>query len=138
MYFELSFVTPEEVIFKGSVSSLIAPGELGYLEILANHAPIISTLQPGKVTLTLENQEKKIYFVSEGFLKVLKNQASLLVDSAELASKIDPEQAKNALHRAEKLLRKESSEIDHARAKRALARAKSRLKVYDDYMQTKT
>ncbi len=137
MNFSLSFVTPEKVIFIGNVTSVIAPGSLGYLEILANHAAIITTLQPGKVTLTLENNEKLIFAVSEGFLKVLKNKASLLVDSAERASDINPEQAKIAVEKAEKLLKAESTEVDHTRAKKALVRAKNRLKVYEDYVASR-
>ncbi|MBA2728577.1 MAG: ATP synthase F1 subunit epsilon [Parachlamydiaceae bacterium] len=137
MNFFLSFDTPEKVIFEGNVISLIAPGTIGYLEILANHAPIITTLVPGKVTITLENQEKKIFAISYGFLKVDKNNVSLLVDAAELASQINPEKAKIAIQKAEKLLRSESPETDIARAKKALGRAKNRLKIYEDYTASK-
>jgi len=137
MTFALSFDTPERVIFEGSVISLIAPGTIGYLEILAHHAPIITTLVPGKVTITLENQEKKIFAVSGGFLKVVNNNASLLVDAAEFASQINPEQAKNAIQKAEELLKSDDPKVDIPRAKKALARAKNRLKIYEDFMASK-
>ncbi len=136
MTFRLSFNTPEKIIFEGEVISVIAPGSQGYLEILSHHAPLITSLQPGKVTITFSDQQKKIYAVSEGFLEVAKNNAILLVDAAELGTEIDPEQARRAVEKAEKNLQSESPDIDQTRAKKALARAKNRLKVYEDTVKS--
>lgn len=80
--FNLNITTPDRTIYDGSVSSLIAPGELGYLGILANHRPIVATLGPGKITIRDENG-KNIVFYSDGngFIEVLKNTARILLDS---------------------------------------------------------
>lgn len=78
--YHLSMVTPEAVVFEGEVSSLIAPGKVGYLEILTNHAPIITILQAGKVTITGADQQKKVWEITGGALEVSHNKASLLVD----------------------------------------------------------
>ena len=37
--FEMEILTPNRRVFKGPVTSLVAPGEIGYLGVLANHAP---------------------------------------------------------------------------------------------------
>lgn len=79
--YHLIITTPEEVIFDGTVISLIAPGGAGYLEILANHAPIITTLNKGTVTLKDENNQKTFYQITGGLLEVAKNEASLLADT---------------------------------------------------------
>ena len=81
--FHLIIATPEKVIFEGAVISLIAPGKIGYLEILSNHAPLITSLQKGKVVGTRENGSKFTLELSGGLLEVSQNKASLLADDAE-------------------------------------------------------
>jgi F-type H+-transporting ATPase subunit epsilon len=80
--YHLSIVTPEEVIFEGEVVSLIAPGIVGYLEVLTNHAPLITILQKGKVTVTVTDsgEQKKVWQITGGVLEVSHNKASVLVD----------------------------------------------------------
>jgi len=79
--FYLTIVTPEAVFFKGEVVSLVAPGESGSFGVLANHAPLISTIASGVFTLTTKDLTKKSYQIGEGFLDVLKNQVTLLTRS---------------------------------------------------------
>jgi F-type H+-transporting ATPase subunit epsilon len=79
--YHLILATPEQVLFEGDVLSLIAPGSEGYLEILANHAPIITSLMAGTVTITDKGHKKTTYPISGGLLEAAKNQASLLADS---------------------------------------------------------
>ena len=45
----LTIVSPEKILFKGVVENVLVPGEVGEFEILKNHAPIISTLEEGRV-----------------------------------------------------------------------------------------
>ncbi len=42
--FKLSVVTPEKVVFEKDVTSIVAPGMIGYLGVLTNHAPLITCL----------------------------------------------------------------------------------------------
>lgn len=81
--YHLQILTPEEVFFDGEVVSLIAPGTDGYLGVLANHTPLITSLKVGTLTLTNVNNEKTYYKVSKGFLEVAHNKASIVVDSIE-------------------------------------------------------
>jgi len=85
--FNLNITTPERTVYDGSISSLIAPGEMGYLGILAHHRPIVAKLGPGKIILKDENG-KSIVFYSDGngFLEVLKNTARILLDSVRTPS----------------------------------------------------
>lgn len=48
--FELEILTPDRRVFRGPVTSLVAPAEMGYLGVLANHAPLVTTLVPGNIT----------------------------------------------------------------------------------------
>jgi len=83
--FQLKIVSPAKVVFDGSVESLIVPGVAGYLGILADHAPLISTLKVGKITIRdASGQEKIIPCANKGFLEVLKNQVTILLQNQRL------------------------------------------------------
>ena len=80
--FHLNISTPRETIFDGTIQSLVAPGEIGYLGILANHAPLITTLVPGKITVRDTYGKHSIFNSSGGgLLEVSENQAVILADS---------------------------------------------------------
>lgn len=80
--------TPEKILFDDSIHSVIVPGEDGYFEVLTNHAPIISTLKQGKITLTDKNQKKWIWVTSGGLIEVLHNHTTLLADSIDIPSSV--------------------------------------------------
>lgn len=135
--YHLSIVTPEKVVFEEHVISLIAPGTIGYLEILTDHAPIITSLQPGKLIVTDENKEKLVYAVSGGFLEVSSNKATLLADAVEPAAEIDVERAEKARERALKLIESKAREIDIPRALAASKRAENRIRIYSEQIAKK-
>ena len=79
--FNLEILTPRKRIFSGEISSLVAPGELGYLGVLANHAPLVSTLLPGKVTLReTSGGTQVLQSLGEGLLEVYHDRVTLLLD----------------------------------------------------------
>ncbi|MBI3616356.1 MAG: ATP synthase F1 subunit epsilon [Candidatus Omnitrophica bacterium] len=79
--FQLEILTPERTVFTGSAASLVAPGALGYLGILANHAPLMTTLTPGKIICRDSGGQSKIFqSTGAGFLEVHHNQVTLLAD----------------------------------------------------------
>ncbi len=75
---KLKIVSPERVEFTGEVESVKVPGTRGEFEILKDHAPIISTLQHGKV----EYDGKQLEILG-GFVAVQKNEVSICVEKAE-------------------------------------------------------
>jgi F-type H+-transporting ATPase subunit epsilon len=127
--FHLSIVTPEKIIYESEVASIIVPGSEGYLGVLTDHAPLITAVIPGKLTIKDKSGHEIIMSVSYGFFEVSSNTATLLADSAEFASNIDFERAKKALARAKQRLADSAGNIDLARAKRALERAQNRIRI---------
>ncbi len=127
--FSLSIVTPEKIFYENEVSSLIAPGIEGYLGILTDHAPLITAIIPGKVSIKDNTQKEMVLAVSNGFLEVSSNSATLLVDAVEFATDIDAGRAKEALERAKKRLSEGAGNIDIPRAHKALARAQNRIRI---------
>ena len=78
--FNLSIVTPDKTIYEGMIWSLIAPSKLGYLGVLADHAPLIATLGPGRITLKEDSNEQKVFnSKSEGLLEIMKNNVTILL-----------------------------------------------------------
>jgi len=85
--FNIEVTSPQASIYQGYAFSLIAPGELGYLGVLANHAPLITNLVPGKISIKeASGSWKVINSKAGGFLEVVNNKATLLLDSSEAAS----------------------------------------------------
>ncbi len=128
--FKLSVVTPEKVVFEQDVRSIVAPGSEGYLGLLTDHAPLITALSPGKLTVTDNAGNEVDYSVTGGFLEVSGNVATVLADAIEAPDGIDVERARRAEQRArERLSRRADSDIDEIRAEASLARALNRQKM---------
>ena len=79
--FKLSIITPERSVYQGDVFSLVAPAQLGYLGVLANHAPLIANLVAGRVIFRESSgKQQVINSLGKGFLEVIDNNATLLLD----------------------------------------------------------
>ena len=80
--FQLEILTPGKTVFTGTVESLVAPGALGYLGVLANHAPLVTTLVPGKITFrNPSGSVQTLQSTGGGFLDVAHNRAVILADA---------------------------------------------------------
>ena len=77
---KLKIVSPERIEFEGEVESVLVPGTMGQFQILLNHAPIISSLDKGRVVYALPGGEKKSLDISGGFVEVQKNVVSLCIE----------------------------------------------------------
>jgi len=80
--FRLQIVTTERVVYDDTVTSIVVPGGRGYLGVLAHHAPLLTTLGAGELTIR-KGQQTQLYRISGGFLEVNRNVATLLADSLE-------------------------------------------------------
>jgi F-type H+-transporting ATPase subunit epsilon len=129
----LSIVTPEEVFFEQEVTSLIAPGSEGYLGVLTDHAPLITGLVPGKLTVKDNAGRELFYAVSGGFMEVFKNQVTVLAHSIESVADIDYDRARKALERAKRRLGSRDPAVDVTRAMAAWRRAKNRCRLCEFY-----
>ena len=83
---DLIVLTPEKEIFKGEINSVKVPGTTGQFEILKDHAPIVSSLSTGPVRIIGSNGDKTVFNIAKGFIEVLGNEVSLLVQGVEEVS----------------------------------------------------
>ncbi len=127
--FKLSVVTPIAVYFEGEVSSIVAPGSDGYLGILSNHAPLITSLEPGLLTIKDEKQGETEFAIGGGFLEVSNNKATILAESIEPLTEIDLARAEAACKRCEKRIAglMTNEDVDLDRSRHAMAKALNRI-----------
>lgn len=124
----LSIITPERKVYEEEVDELVLPGSEGYLGVLPGHAPLLTSLKIGE--LSLRQKGKWQYaFLAWGFAEILPDRVSVLADIGELADEIDLERAKAAHQRAQERLTNPSPDTDRSRARSALERAMARMMV---------
>lgn len=97
----ISVLTPDRTIFTGTITSVVLPGVEGSFQLLNNHAPLVSALSGGKVTLQTGQGSYRFYdeeakamaestsanraltfTIDRGFVEVLNNEVNLLVQGA--------------------------------------------------------
>jgi F-type H+-transporting ATPase subunit epsilon len=81
--YQLSIVSPRQVVFEGKVKSVKVPGAAGSFEMLTDHAPIIALLKKGPVYVVNENLEKQQFNIAGGFVEFKHNQCTILADAIE-------------------------------------------------------
>lgn len=79
----LEILTPEKKLFSGDVYGVQMPGVSGSFEVLEKHAPIVSALKAGKVKVLKDKQNSSSYTIQGGFVEVLNNKVTVLVEGAE-------------------------------------------------------
>lgn len=95
--FSLQLVSPEKEYFSGSTKMVVLPGEEGDFSVLPDHAPIITYLRPGRITIKSATEEEFIYFVASGFVKVNENYCHVLVDYIKKKSDLNLGEIKKEL-----------------------------------------
>ena len=78
---QVRVITNEGQALADEAVSIRAPGELGYLGILYNHAPLVTTLQPGRFTWRRPSGETLALQVEQGLLEIAHNQLTVLTAS---------------------------------------------------------
>lgn len=116
--FQFELVSPERLLVSEQVESVVIPGAEGEMTVMADHAPVMTTVKPGVVTVRTAAGATERYVVFGGFADILPTGCTLLAESAVLEKDVD---AADIARRIE-LARKEAEEAsdDHARTKAEL------------------
>ncbi|MHC2993023.1 ATP synthase subunit epsilon [Pontibacter sp. HJ8] len=78
MYLEI--ITPDKKVFAGEVEAAQFPGTNGSFEVLNSHAPLISTMESGRIRITTK-QGQEFFIVDGGVVEVLNNKIIVLAES---------------------------------------------------------
>ncbi len=128
---KFSLVTPQrQIVDSLDLESLIVPGHRGDLEILDNHAPLVTTLKTGTITYKLKGDSKSYNVaVSWGYCEVFPGGVNVIAETAEVPTEIDLKRAQTALDIANKKLSEDITPDQSIKYQRKLRRAETRIKV---------
>jgi len=122
LHFE--FVSPERVLFSGDVDQVDLPGAEGDLGILAGHAPVVTVLRPGIVTIYRGSAREPIV-VTGGFAEVGPAGLTVLADRAVARDDFDLESLGAEIKDAEEDIADATDEAERDKLSRHLAQLKA-------------
>ncbi len=114
--FQFELVSPERLLVSEQVESVVIPGAEGEMTVMSQHAPVMTTIKPGVVTVKSASGQEERYVVFGGFADILPSGCTLLAESAVSVKDID---------RAEITRRIQEAKEDLADAKDDAARTKA-------------
>lgn len=87
--FKFDLVSPEAVLMSEDVKQVVIPGAVGEFGVLADHAPLLSSLQPGVVRTTGEDGHEHMIFVTGGVADIKDNLCTVLAEEAANLDDLD-------------------------------------------------
>ncbi|WP_339738745.1 ATP synthase F1 subunit epsilon [uncultured Sunxiuqinia sp.] len=78
----LEIITPSKKVFAGEVTLVQLPGTKGSFAVLENHAPLISTLEAGKIKVVEKGDQVSFFDIDGGVVEVKHNKIIVLTESA--------------------------------------------------------
>ena len=127
--FYLKIIAANRVFYSGRCRSIIVPEYDGQKEILAHHEDMVIAVNDGEMRFQPEGSDHWEYaVVGIGFVEIVNNRVTLLVESAERPEEIDVARAREAKERAEEQMRQKQSIHEYYHSRASLARAMARLK----------
>lgn len=130
---KVKVLCPNKPVADVAAGSVSLPSTKGYIEILPDHAAMISELDMGELLVKKTSGDDLKYFVSGGYVQVKDNEVVVLADVIESAEQIDQARLKQAEQRADQRLVKKEENVDIVRALEAKRRAQSRRHFLEKY-----
>ena len=76
----LEIITPDITLFEGDISLIQVPGIDGSMEMLNNHAPLISILAKGKIKIIDSEKNQQFFDIKGGVIEIQKNKVIVLAE----------------------------------------------------------
>lgn len=126
MMLNLRVMAPNRIVWNSEVQEIILSTNSGQVGILPNHAPLLTALDMGVLKVHYDGQWSTMALMG-GFAMVDNNQVTILVNEAERASEIDPEEAQRTFQTTKENLTRAEGKKKIIEANLAFKRAKARL-----------
>ncbi len=129
LHFEL--VSPERLMASQTASMVVIPGTEGDFGVLPEHAPVISTLRPGLISIYQGDAIERRIFVEGGFAEVNSSGCIVLAEAAEPLEEITTDSAGKQLRDAEEALADaaNASDAERLRLERTVEIARVRVDI---------
>ena len=98
--FQFDLVSPERLLVSEQVESVIIPGTDGEMTVMARHAPVMTTIKPGVVTVRPAAGGEERFVVFGGFADILPSGCTLLAESAAHVDDIDRAEVARRIEKA--------------------------------------
>ena len=125
---KLDVVSLEAKIFSGLVEMVVVTGSMGELGVLPRHTPLLTTIKPGQIRITLPGGGQDIYYISGGILEVRPSLVTVLADTVIRAADLDEAAAISARENAERMLADKKSNVDFTDALIQITQAVAKLR----------
>jgi F-type H+-transporting ATPase subunit epsilon len=125
MTLQICILTPDRVFWNQEAEEIIVPTNTGQMGVLTNHAPIITALDIGIMSIRTQKEWTSIALMG-GFALVKQNQVTVLVNSAESKETINLAEAEQAFLEAKEQLEKALGQKEKVEANFAFKRARAR------------
>ena len=122
--FHFELVSPERQLFSGAVEQVVVPGAEGDFGVLAGHAPFVSSLRPGILTIHGDGQPRRLY-VRGGFAEVSEAGLTVLAERATAVEDLRADQIDSEIRDAEEDLADAKDDAAKARAAEKLDQLRS-------------
>ncbi|MEJ8310888.1 F0F1 ATP synthase subunit epsilon [Agrobacterium larrymoorei] len=111
--FKFELVSPERLLVSETVSEVVIPATDGEMTVLANHAPVMTTIKAGIVTVKTASGETHKYVVFGGFADILPTGCTLLAESAVSADDMSPDDLQKRIAAARSEIEEGNHHHDH-------------------------
>jgi F-type H+-transporting ATPase subunit epsilon len=125
---QLDIVSVEAQVYSGTATFIQATGSQGELGIYPGHTALITSIKPGQVLATDEEDNEHIFFIAGGVIEIQPDKVTILSDTAIRADDLDEASALAIKEKAEKALIEQQSEVAYSAALSELAMAAAQLK----------
>jgi F-type H+-transporting ATPase subunit epsilon len=105
--FKFELVSPEKLLVSEEVSAVVIPATEGEMTVMANHAPVMTTIKPGIVKVTAASGTVTDYVVFGGFADIVPEGCTLLAESAVAMTDLNRDDIEKRIEAARK-------ELEHA------------------------
>ena len=135
----VSLVTPQKTLYSGKATWIQVPATDGYMGFLPRHAPLVSMLGTGILSIKEESGAERFFALCGGYFEIHENAMIILADIAEPGMQIDALRAEKSKDRAlDRINGKDKGDWDLDRAKASLMRALTRFKSSQTKSRRKT
>lgn len=120
MAFKFDLVSPERLLVSEDVESVVIPGAEGEMTVMENHAPVMTTIKPGVVTVKPAGGAEQRFVVFGGFADILPSGCTLLAEEAVEVKNIDREDLARRIQDAKEDVADAKDEVTKSKAEEFL------------------